>query len=431
MKVEVTEGAGLLRKVSVEIPPEQVRSQMDQKFLDVRKNVEIKGFRKGKAPMDRIKAMFTDRVKVDVMEDLIKSSYPEAVRQNALRVAVPPKVTAADFTADGGFSYTAEVEIFPQIDRIDYDNLVVTIPKMEVADRQVDEFIEVMRWRMAELRVVDRAAAKDDVVQADITKLEDPKKILKQDSFEKQEIDLASPNTVREFREQIPGMKVGDRKEIEVVYPEDYPDEGFAGANVKYAISVRQVSGRVLPPANDAFAKATRQAETLLELRLKVRQELQQRLVREQERHKRSQIIAQICEKNQIPVPEAFLSDYLNRVAEDFRKRYKDVTDEDIHKNYREVGLKTIRWDLLYTHLAQAEKIEVLPSDTEKRIKRFADSYQMTMEQAKEALRRSGSADEIRDSILEEKVLDFLSEKTKVVYADIPREEPGTDSTTP
>ena len=430
MKVEVSEGDGLVRIITIAIPSEQVRSQMDQKFLDVRKNAEVKGFRKGKAPMDRIKNMYGDRVKADVVDDLITTSYPEAVRQNELRVAAPPRITAAEFTADGGYSFTAEVEIFPQIDRVDCDGLVATIPRMEIADRQVDEFVEVMRRRMAEFRPIDRAAGTDDRVLVDIEKLEDVKKIVKQEKFDELEIDLANPNTIREFREQIPGMKAGDQKEIEVVYPEDYPDEGFAGAQVKYLISVRQVSERMLPEVNDAFAKATKQAETLLELRLKVRQELQQRLDREQERHKRGQIITQICDKNQIPVPEAFLNDYLSRVTEDFRQRYKDVKDEDIHKNYREVGLKTIRWNLLYSRLCQMEKIEVLPSDTEKRIKRFADNYQMTMEQAKEALRRSGSAEEIRDSILEEKVLDFLSEKTRVVYADIPPQESGAGATT-
>jgi len=417
VKIAVTEGTGLVREVKVEIPSDTVKGELDKKFTEVRKNADIKGFRKGKVPMDRIKSMYGDAVKADVVEELIRTTYPQAIKQEELRVAAHPTVTSADFTDDGGFAYTAEVEVFPVIESVTTDNLEVKIPEVKVNDKDVDEFIQVMLKKSAEERLVDRAVAEGDLVLLDLKKLDDPKGALDEDNFIDQQIDLDNANTVKEFKEHLPCHKAGDELEITVNYDDDYADKRFAGSAIKYAVTIKEVKERVLPEFDDGFAKATGHAETALELRMGIREELEQRVAADQDRTKRGQLIEQLVAQNEIPVPEALLDNYLKNVFEDFKKRYDDVKEEDIRSNYREVGLKTIRWNMLYQKLSEQEKIEVLPSDTEKRIKKFADNYGMDMEQANKALAESGNVADIRDSILEEKVLDFLSDKAKVVTA--------------
>ncbi|MFH1687418.1 MAG: trigger factor [bacterium] len=416
MKVEVTSGEGLVRVVQVEIPSEKVQGKLGDKFAEIRKKADIKGFRKGKVPMDTVKQMFGDEVKADVVEDLIRTTYGDAIEAEKLRVCAHPTLTKADFTDDGGFAYTAEVEVFPEIESIDYDGLTVTIPEVVLKDSDVDEFLLTMRQRLADRRPVERPAEATDMVEADLKPLEDPKGSLENKQLEGQHIDLSNQNTMAAFRLQIPGMKAGDSKEIEISYPDDYPDKDYAGATVRYEVKIKEVIEQILPEVNDAFAKQTGQAETALELRLKIRAELEERIKSQQERVKRGQIIGQLCDKNAIPVPQALLQRYLKGVTEDFKKKYDDVNEKEIQENYNDVGIKTIRWNLLYNKLSEQEKIEVLPSDTETRIKRFADNYNMTVDEAKKALAQSVSVDEIRDSILEEKVLDFLSEKAKVDF---------------
>jgi trigger factor len=414
VKVAVTEGKGLIRQVSVEIPSETVQGELDKKFAEVRQNADIKGFRKGKVPMARIKSMYGDAVKADVVEEIIRSTYPQAVKKEELRVAAHPTVTEADFTDDGGFAYVAEVEVFPVIEDVNTDGLEAKVAEVTIGDKEVDEFIGVMLKRSAEENPVDRPVADGDLVVLDLKKLEDPKGALDEDSFLDQQIDLDSGNTVHEFKDQLPGHKAGDEFEITINYPEDYSDKRFSGSAIKYAVSVKEVKERILPEFNDAFAKASGSAETALELRMTVRKELESRVEAERDRSVRGQLIDGLTARNEIPVPEALLENYLKNVFEDFKKRYDDVKEEDIKKNYRDVGLKTIRWNMLYQKLSEQEKIEVLPADTEKRIKKFADNYGMTVEQAKKALAESGNITDIRDSILEEKILDFLAGKADV-----------------
>ncbi|MCK4301614.1 MAG: trigger factor [candidate division Zixibacteria bacterium] len=415
MKVEVKVLEDLMREISVEIPAETVADEIEKKFADLRRDTTVKGFRKGKAPMARIKAEFGDEVKADIATELVKATYPDATRQENLRVASFGNVTDADYSDDGGFQYTARIEVMPDIESVSYDGLEVKVEEVEVSDQEVDEFVEVLRKRFSVPRPVDREARDGDIVVANLKKLHDPGLVLKEDSFQDQQIDLGNPQTVREFREQLPGVKAGDDKEVEVNYPDDYPDPTYAGAQLKYRVSATEIREQVLPEFNDAFARQTGQAETALELRLKIREEIKERVKAGQEKDKRGQIIVQICNQNEISVPESFLDNYLANVTDEFKKRYNDVDEADIRKNYRDVGIRTIRWNMLYHKLSEQEEVEVLLSDTEKRISMFAENYQMSFEQAREALAKSGAVADIKDSILEEKVLDFLVTGAKVV----------------
>jgi trigger factor len=217
--------------------------------------------------------------------------------------------------------------------------------------------------------------------------------------------------TIKEFREHIPGMKVGEEKNIEVVYADDYSDRAFAGATITYACILKTVKEVILPELDDSFAKQTQIGETLLEMRLKIREDLKRQRDEAEKRNQRHEIVHQMAEINAIPIPEGMVAEYLESVVEDFKKQYPKATADDetqIKQNYRHVGIEAMRWDIIWHQLAEQEKIEVLPPDTENWINEFAHRNQITMEQAREALNKSGKVSTLRDSLLEEKVLDWL-----------------------
>lgn len=414
MKVEVRQMEDLKREIHIEVPAETVSRKIDDKLKEIQAKTELKGFRRGKAPITLIRQMFEDQVKGDVAEEVIKATYPDAVRQHDLKVASYPTVTELKFTDEGGMNYVAAVEVFPEITSVVYDGLTVINPEVEVADDEVNSVIEELRKRNATVTVVHREVGTTDLVVVDIEKLEDTKNVLGQDRFENSSVDLRNPMTVKEFKEHLPGKKVGDQVEIAVSYPEDYPDVQFAGAKLQYRVTVKEVKEQVYPEVNDAFAKRTEQAETLLELRLKIRQRLEMQKKDEIRREQKNQLIGQLTQKNMVPLPQGMVDEYVDNVIEDFKKQYKDVDEEEIRRSYRPIGENMLRWNMLMHRLAEQEKIEVLASDTDKLIARFADNYNITPEQAKEALGRSSKVADLRDSILEDKVVDFLRDKATV-----------------
>ena len=413
MKVEVTELEGLYRQLAVEVPQNRFQEEMDKELEQLRRKVTLKGFRKGKAPMNMIKSNYGESVKSDVIDKLIKATYPEAISSQTLKVASPPQVTDLKIEDDGSFSYKAKVEVFPDIKKVVFDGLKLTTTDTEASDAEVDEFIETLRDRRAEMREVDRAATANDVVVLDMTKVKDSKLAVEQTDFPETTVDLSHSLTLKEFKEKIPGMKAGEEKDIEVKYADDYSDSRLAGAEITYRAKLKSVKEKILPEVDDAFAKASAEAETVLELRLKIREEIKRQKEEGLNRSFKSQIITQMNEKNPVPVPESMIENYIQSVIEDLTSQKAEFKEDEIRKMYRVMGEQTIRWQILYHQLAEQEKIEVLPSDTEKVIGRMARQYKITGEQAKEAMLRSGRADDIRESLLEEKVLDLISGRAK------------------
>jgi len=126
VKVELKQGEGLVRELSIEIPAETVQTETEKKFQEVQRTTTLKGFRKGKAPLTMIRSLFAEQVKADVVDDLIKTSLPEAVKGQSLNIAARPTLTDLKFTDDGGILYVAKVEIFPEVTTVNYEGLKVT-----------------------------------------------------------------------------------------------------------------------------------------------------------------------------------------------------------------------------------------------------------------------------------------------------------------
>ena len=212
-------------------------------------------------------------------------------------------------------------------------------------------------------------------------------------------------------------MAGGDVKEISVNYADDYPDKVFAGAKLKYKCTVKEVKEQILPEVNDAFAKTSGEGETVLELRINIRKHLTIQKEEEQARDHKNRVIEHVTKQNEVSVPKTLVDDYIKNVTEDFKKQYKDqpVDEAEIRKNYEPVGSRMIRWSMLFHRLAQLENIEVQPEDIEKLISKFAENYKITPEQAKESLQQSGNISELRETLLEDKVVELIISKAKLV----------------
>jgi len=415
VKVEVTNGEGLKRHVSVTVPGETMKAEIDKRLIELGKDAQIDGFRKGKVPLNRLRDQFGDKVKMDAVDEMFRQSMNRAVDDNKLRIASRPTVTALDLADDMTLTYEADLEVFPEVDQVVFDNLSLPSADMAVEDGEVDEIISQIRQQFSELRSLDRPAEKDDIIVVDLVKVADPKNALEDDEFPDSTIDLSSAATLPEFKEHLPGMQADDTKEIEVVYDKDYSDPAFAGAQITYACTVKSVNEKLLPEIDDTLAKRAGMGETALELRIEIRKRLEQQKDAEQKKAQRRLIVDLLCAKNDLTIPEGPIAEYLDNLVKDFRERGEEFEEETVRKQYRPIGIKSMQWDILWRSLADQEKIEVLPVDTENWVKGFAAYHKITPEQATESLRQGGKIQELRDSIHEEKVLDFLTEKATLV----------------
>ena len=412
MDIEVVEKDGLKRELNIEVPSDIVDRAFTRIYETYRKKASIKGFRPGKAPMSIIRSKFKKEITAELIDELVEKYYNEAVGEKKLEVVGHPVLASVDVDEGKPFKFTIGVEVMPQIDSVDCENLTIDESEADVPDKDVDEVIEKLRQAAAELRTVDRIARESDVLICDVEVKDNDTELSKNSIYKNQEIDLAGDSTDPEFREGLAGTARDETRQIGVAYPENYPNPQFAGKTVDFQVTVREIKEKVPPALNDDFARQTGQAETLLELRLNIRKQLKAAAKADLVKVNKKALIGQVVDQNAIDVPESMLESYINGVIEDYKQNAAKFDEKEIRSKYRPIGIRAVRWYLLFHRLAEQEKIEVSTEDTENWIKRFAENYRIDIPKAKEVLAKTGKSGEIKDGILEEKVLDFLMSKT-------------------
>lgn len=417
MNIEVVAKEGLRRELTIVVPVEIVDAAFGKIYKELQKKAEIKGFRPGKAPVNIIRSRFKGEATAEVIDELVQKYYAEAIREKNLEPAGNPILSKVDVDEGKPLNFTIGIEVLPTIDTIQYDNLTLPEVKIEVPDTEVDHLIDHLRKATAELRSVERPATVSDILICDIEAIGGETAVLGGQALPNQEIDLSHEHTLPEFKAGLVGARREETKEIIVKYSDDYSDQQFAGKSVTYKMAVKEIKERILPALDDFFAKQSGMGETLLELRLNVRKRLEEDQRADHLREDKRKIIDQVVGKNQIDVPEVMVESYLKGVIEDLKKHEEQIEEPVIRERYRPLGQNTIRWYLLYHRLAELEKIEVTSEDTENWVKRFAESYKMEIPRAKEVIARSGRGGEIRDGLLEGKVLDLLLAKAARVKA--------------
>jgi trigger factor len=228
-----------------------------------------------------------------------------------------------------------------------------------------------------------------------------------------------------EFYRGFLGAKTGEEKEIEAIYPKDYFEKSLAGKVVRYKAKIKEIKEKILPEINDDFAKSLGEYKNLGELKDKIKQDLEKQAQQDTERDLHGQVIKQVVEKNSFEVPESLLKLYLDSVMEDFKRTYKKVDEEKIRENYRELGLSHIRWEFILHEIAKIEKIEVAKEDKDKWIENFARANSLELKKAKEYLAQSKKIKDVDETILENKVIEFILSHSQVKEERVkePKEE--------
>lgn len=415
MKVTVITEPNCKRILTIEVPQEEVSAEFKNKFDLYRTKANISGFRPGRVPMNLVKQRFGDSVKADVFEELVAKALSDAIQQEKLVPISKPKISDVDFDDCKPLKFKAEFEVKPKIDLKDYTGLKLEKKVREVTDTDVDNSLKLLQQKYAEYHPVDRKCHDDDIVVVDLIKKYDKLSKLKEEKLENVEIELGSETVLKEFKEGLRGMGIGEMKEIQVKYPENYIDKQLAGDEIRYLAVIKEVKEKDLPELNDEFAKNIAHLKNLEELRKTAKEELIRKANDDATNTLRGDIIKKLTEKNRFEIPESMIESYLKSVTEDFKKRYKDVDELQLRQNYRSIGENTIRWQFIYNEIAKMEGIKANEEDRAEWVRRYAKAYNMPEETVRQTLGQARKFDEIDDTILENKVLDFITKNSEIV----------------
>ena len=417
------------KRIRVEVPPDEVAKRIEEGYAEVRKMVPLRGFRKGKAPMSMVKRLFKDHVEGEVAEHLVKESIAEAVKENNLRVLSMPRIDGAKIAEGREFAFTATFEVVPEVTPADYKGLPAVKEKVEIKEQQVDAALENLRESFASYHGVEgRGAADGDLVEVTFSS-----------TAGGEAIETGQPASLilgggvpfgKDFESALSGAAPGDRRTVEVEYPDDAPNRKYAGKKVGFDVVVNGVREKRLPELNEDSVKNFGDIKNMEELRSKLAERLRAEGEERSRNRAEEEIKKGLTERNAFEVPRSLvdrqvlsmIEDTANRLASqgvDLKKVNMDF--EKMKERFAPNAERTVRVSLLLEAIAKQEAIDVQFSEIESEMKDMAAAARMSYEKVRELYGEEDRMDALRNRLLEKKVMAFLLDNAKVTE-EVPAE---------
>jgi len=408
--VTLQEGKGWKRTLEIEVSKETVDDEFETVYKKYQTLSKIPGFRKGKAPRPMVKLRFKEKIEEEVLETLVPKVYEDAVKENNLSPICLPVMKDIEFQEGSPLKFKAEFEIQPEVEAKDYIGLEVVKRVKEITDKDVETSLNYLREDFAELHPVEREAKLYDYLMVDLIKFQEGK----EDKVANQQIFLDPHNMIKEFQEALVNAKAGEQKEFEVDYSTTFHNPKLAGKKVKYQIIVKDVKEKVLPEADDNFAKTVGKYSTLDELKSKIREGLIKKDSKDAEIEMRHYLRNEVVKHNQFEVPETLLNFYLDSIIQDVKKKYKIKDEKKIREQYTNIALAEIRWDFLLHQIAEKENIQVTKEDLDAWVTESEKIMRAQGVEADKLVEDPSNVKKIKEEILEKKTLGFLLKNAKI-----------------
>ncbi len=409
--------------MELEIPAETVEAEIAKVAKDLARVARIPGFRPGKAPVTLIRRRFADDIKNEVLQSLVPERLEKALGEAQLVPVTQPRVEKVDFDEGRPVKFKARFEVLPEFELGEYKNLEVEVESAEVTGEDVDRTLEDMRERAASLVPIEGRAAQDGdyvVVKMMGTPADGKGEPIRMDNAL---CHVGAEETVAAFTENLRGAGAGDKRRFDVEYPADYPDAKLAGHNFHFAVEVVAVKERKRPELNDDLAKETGEAETLEELKQKIRQRLEAAREERQNALAKDKIVDLLLGRHSFPVPEAMVEGQMDArlersvrrlIAQGIDPRSVNVDWVSLRQQQRARAEGDVRAEILLDRIATAEKIEISDEDLDAELTSAAERAGESAAALRARLTREGAVDTMKSKLRNEKTLDWLYQQTQV-----------------
>jgi trigger factor len=309
MNVNIETPSALRRKITIELEPDEIKRELDRAYNQLKRSVQLKGFRPGRAPRNLLERFFGDQVRGDVIQKLQKEYTDKALEENDLQPVVEPElVTEESDLKKPQIRFTATFDLKPQIEVKDYQDLKVPKATVEITEEQVDQALERLRERSGTLHKVERRVVQSgDFVLASFEAFERDRP-LPNSKFEERIVRVSTDELRHGLDELLAGTEIGSEIRKSRSYPADYYERDIAGKNVEWRIKATDIYERVLPKLDDEFAKDQGEYQSLAELRAEMQRQLERRAGEEADARARQGLLDLIIERNPLEVPESLVA---------------------------------------------------------------------------------------------------------------------------
>jgi trigger factor len=457
MQVTETSADGLKREYKITIPAGELEDQISNRLTQLGQQIRLPGFRPGKVPQSLLRQRYGTAIRGEVLEHTVQESSAEAMREQNLRPALPPKVEIVSASEGGDFEYTMSVELLPEMPTPEFNELGLEKLTMDIPDEDIDKAVERIAEQYRKSEPVEREAAKGDVVVIDfVGKIGDVE--FPGGKGEGVSLELGSGQFVPGYEDQLVGAKAGEDRTVNVTFPEGYGGPELAGKDATFEVKVKEVRERQPAVIDDSLA-----AEVGLETLTELKQEVRDRIARDyamvtRQRLKR-QLLDKLAEAYSFPVPPGMVEIEFNNIWQqhEAEKAYaaaqapaesaadapeetaggeptqsaeagpvepageasaetasETEDDEKIKGEYQSLAERRVRLGLLLAEVGRNANITVTQDELNQALIREAQRFPGSERQVLDYYRKNPEATgNLRAPIFEEKVVDYIVELAK------------------
>jgi len=424
-------------KIAFKVPAADFDAAIEKAYIKLRGQIAVPGFRKGKAPRKLIEKMYGAGIFYeDALEAVFPGAYMEAVRANDLKPVSQPELSdVAVMEAGKDLEFTAEVYVMPEVKLGEYKGVEIEKQTRTVTAEDVDNRIESERKRVARsVDVTDRALENGDNAELDYSGSVDGVKF-EGGTAEHQHLVIGSGSFIPGFEEQMIGMTIGEERDLNVKFPEQYHSEDLKGKDAVFHVKLHAITREELPELDDEFAAEVSDFDTLAEYRADVEKKLQEAADAQSEEQTKQNLVNKVIENAEVDIPAPMVEDKLNDMMQEMGWRMQQQgfsmdmylkmlgqTEAQMRDMYRAEAKNNVKSELVIDEIIKAEGIEADEKDVDKLLETYASAMNQTIDQLKEQF-NEGQMDYFKHQAQVTKALDLIWENAKLTEAEAKTEE--------
>ena len=424
MKVELTDISECKKSLDFEIPKDVVDHEIGHIAQEFARKARVPGFRPGKAPLAVIKTRYKEEIVSEVMQHILPRSFSEAVKERDLDLVADPSFENIDYSIGSPLKFKAVFEIYPLLTVSNYTGIPAQEVSAAVEESEIETTPKKLQNDMSELTPVEEDRAIRELDFAEISfhgtvqgTNEEPI------AADKAVVEIGGPSTLKEFTDNLLGVKQNEEKTFAVTYDPNYPEKRLAGKTVDYNVKVEALKEKKVPELNDEFAQSLGEYKSFEELRTKIRTDMEKHKSEHATEELREKLLLWLEDNNTFEVPAALVERQIQvrmqRMVRELSRQgvnpeRLDVDWGKIREDQRQQSTRDVRGSLILQYVADKEKIEVTDEEVEVEIERIATEANKPAEKIREVLGRESGLARLRDQIMNKKTLDFLQERARI-----------------
>ncbi|TVQ34542.1 MAG: trigger factor [Wenzhouxiangella sp.] len=417
MQVSVEKTGDLERRMTVQVPADDIDSRVAGRLNELRREVRLKGFRPGKVPINVIRQRYGKQVREEVLSQVMQSSLEQAIGEQDMRVAGVTRLEPTGEGSDAGFEFIAELEVFPDLPEIAVDDLEIEKPVAEVVESDIDDMIETLREQRRQWHEADRPATDGDRVRLSYVAELDGQRIPETGRHEIAPT-VGALESFPDLQAALEGASSGEEKTVELTFPENYRHESLAGKTAQVELKVQKIEYSELPEVDDEFAAAFGVEEGVEKLRADVRRNLERELRAAVTNRLKQSVTDKLLGKYaDLPLPASSLQQEMRQMQAQVQAQARQQGNEANvpgPEAFRESAERRLRLGLLFGEFARQSGIQIDPARIQAKLEEVAETYENPSQIIEIYRSDERLMDQMENIVLEEQVVDALLERANV-----------------